>query len=133
MYKFEKLDSMDIAGNHLYSCTTETSSIVRVHLKTREGVRDIGRVAYDKNNIMVYQKDITLKHIFKKNDSIGFCYELIKHFDPEVICVRIQEERLIYRISKATFEAFKDFLFFKKVGFEKQVFVERKYFSKESY
>jgi hypothetical protein len=94
--------------------------------------RTIGQISDGK---LVVYRDID-KHLFKKTNSYGFCYDLLKSF--KIKSVYLEEEmngkRDIYGpYDPSLFLDNGEFMYFKEEGFERQIFIPRKYIIENSW
>jgi hypothetical protein len=107
----------DDLGNYLLK---EDNSI-KLYLKKESKTKIIG--FYDeKTNI--YRKNVKIKNIFQKTNSIGFCYKLLTLLPKNCrIIINIIESKTEYHINLKNAMLKGSFLFFKEKGFEKQLFV----------
>lgn len=116
-----KLRAKDDAGNEL---TLVHSGQIFLYLQDKKRKLYIGKI--DKDGRYV-KEGILESHIYKKTDSFGFCHEAIKLTNPTGFIMYYNGT--IYTLSRRAYERYKTFLHFKKSGFEKQCFVQRKHFN----
>ena len=93
---------------------------VELRLRNENGkVRKIGRI-YEgkKTGKLIYKKYVKQENIYRKFNAWGINYEIYKNVDAIIIRVDNGDK---YQI--ITSEVEKDYLHFKKIGFELQVFV----------
>ena len=118
----------DPAGNK-YKVTAEG----KIFLKLKSGrgaIRHVGQVF---NEVLIVEKND--RHTLKVNKSWGFNEQIIKDLDPTEVWVLYKGReygRGYYRIGRALFDEFKEFLHFKTSGFERQVFVPIKHFERQA-
>jgi len=113
-------EHVDKRGNRIE--VEEGSGCVTLFLKTRE-TRKIGKLVDG-----VYTKYMTRKNIFRKTDSLGFNWEVIDWLKPKKVVVNLEGTWL--NISGEDFFAKKEFLDYKKLGFELQCFVKLEHFKR---
>lgn len=103
----------DSAGNELWLEGVN----VYLRLKSESRKRKIGTYSEGRFTKQVMSKE----HIFQKTQSVGLNYQAIQQLNPDLIVLNVMGE--VYKIKRATFERIKEFLHFKKQGFEKQCFL----------
>lgn len=108
-------------------------------LHPEQGKKYIGRVVYNiPSDTLVYMKQgfNQVLHEFHKDNSIGLCWDVICQLRPKDY-VRIEEltkrpkGKNVYTISVNKLLENKSFRYFKKEGFEKQIFVPKEEFKQE--
>ncbi len=120
------INEKDDSGNFLLK---EDNSI-KLHLKKESKTKIIG--FYDEK-INIYRKNVKLKNIFQKTNSIGFCYKLLTLLPKNCrIIINIIENKTEYHINVKNAILKGSFLFFKEEGFEKQLFVSLSNFRKRN-
>lgn len=99
----------------------------KLMLKVNNASRDIGRLEKLPDERIVYSKMLREhEHTFRKNNSWGLHYEIIKALEPESIIRINSDERDYFLTAKEALEL-GEFLWFKTQGFERQIFVPKHY------
>lgn len=110
----------DEYGNLILVCNNGVRIVLKLKLKSEKRTRRLGVINLGQKTIEI-KRDST-KHLFKKNRSYGFNYQVLndgKKFDN----VRLKDEANEWLIPKSYILDNGKFLFFKEEGFERQVFV----------
>lgn len=110
-------------GNSLVALYDGTQSRLTLKLKAEPKPRMIGTIR-DK----IYYKIVTPNQVFHKFNAFGFCNDVIVYLSPEGMIVYYKSER--YYISRERFDNVKQYLHFKRNGFELQCFVPIKFFKR---
>jgi len=109
----------DKYGNALVSVQYQTHIQVELHLVSEEKPRHIANASHDMK-ILVFNRT-NPDHIFRKNNSYGFCCDLLAMDNWVSIVVNGVEAQ--YVVSRGDFIRAGSFLHFKSQGFETQLFV----------
>jgi len=91
--------------------------------------RKIGALIKQQDGTFAYHKRVKEKHIFRANKSWGLNWQVIKEVLPDGVEIIVETEKRLYKIGKAEALEKGEFLWFKSVGFEKQIFVPIKYWT----
>lgn len=92
-------------------------------------LKNIGSLSYDfTTDIVTYRKCgfKSLEHEFHKTESIGLNWDIISNLCPKDLIVVIENQgnkRIVRSISVLKALKFQDFRYFKKLGYEKQIFI----------
>jgi hypothetical protein len=110
-----------------------TDDYGQVHLKAGRGERIIGRILDDQAcGNRVYFKSESLKEVFKKNNSWSLCYELINQLaDNDIVNIKTRETGAIVWLTIKEVKEKGDFLWFKKTGIEKKLYIPLDQWHKE--
>jgi len=129
--KEPKIDIRDEAGNRLYTGQKRGLKGVAVFLKlaAEKRLRKIGvLVASDKYGNIVYAKKMKKENVMRANKSFGFCFALIDALPENTVivlhCGLETKYAFLSEIKKKW-----SFLYYKGLGFEKQIFIPVSYFS----
>ncbi len=97
----------------------------KIFLSTKKERRMIGELI-DSKGMRAYRKKVTRNHIFNQNDSWGICYAVLDFLeDEDVIALFYIAQKKCYSLTKAQVLEKGSFLWFKKEGFERQLFIPR--------
>ena len=108
----------DKAGNTLY----RSGNNIMLDLVKEDRRRKIGTLAED--DTLVIMRRNPEKHLLRVANAYGFCYEFLATAKKvKVVRILILGTKDFYHINVSDLLAIGDFLFFKKQGFEKQIFV----------
>jgi hypothetical protein len=106
----------DKAGNMLY----RSGDVILLDLLSEDRRRRLGTVTGE----VITMKRNPSKHLLRVANAYGFCYELLATAKKaKVIRLMIQGTKDFYHITIKDILEHGDFLFFKKQGFEKQIFL----------
>ena len=114
--------SKDLEGNSILN----KDNVLILNI-TKGEARKIGYL--DDKSKTLHVKRKRKKHLFRKYNAYGFCYYLISQatrFDK----ILLQDEEGVYLIPNKVILEEGDFLYFKKIGYEKQIFLRLEEMSK---
>jgi|688.fasta_scaffold320624_4 hypothetical protein len=110
----------DEYGNLILCENNGARIILKLKLRSESRTRRIGVVNLGQKSIEI--KRDSKKHLFRKNNSYGFNYQVLK--DAKLFnSVRLKDESNEWLIPKDFILDNGSFLFFKEEGFERQIFV----------
>ena len=108
----------DKAGNMLY----KKGNVILLDLVSEDRRRRIGTISETEHNVIVMRRD-PKKHLLKVANAYGFCYEFLA----TARIIKVVRLMIVggdfYHILIKDILKHGDFLFFKKQGFEKQIFL----------
>lgn len=110
----------DKEGNFFRTYQTDKSITIKLVLAVEKKEREIGTVNIKERILQI--KRVRTKHLFNKNSSYGFNEFIIKNastFDK----IQLVDEHDTWMIPKSFIEENGKYLFFKELGFEKQLFI----------
>lgn len=110
----------DKEGNFFRTYQTDKLITIKLVLNVEKREREIGTVNIKERVLQI--KRVRSKHLFNKNNSYGFNEFIIKNgttFDN----ILLTDEHDNWMIPKSFIEENGKYLFFKELGFEKQLFI----------
>ena len=112
-------NSIDIQGNKI---TYENGNLY-LSLKKDNIKRNIGSVKFHKDGNILYVKQEKEDGRFKKNDSWSINYYVLSKVD----YVMYVTTKAVYKITKSDALKLGDFLWFKKTGYERKIYIPVKH------
>jgi len=106
----------DLDGN----CIINKDNVLILNLRGGEA-RKLGVIDEKNKNLQVFRK--RGRHLFKKYNAYGFCYQVIANAT-KFNSVMLQDEEGMYLIPNKVILEKGDFLYFKTQGYEKQIFLD---------
>lgn len=120
--RFNKRDS----ENNVLTCCNKTGKL-SLFLSSENRKRDIGVIKFI-NGIMIYEKKEKEAQIFRKNNSWSIPYIIVE--------LLLENSKIIFHTEKCTYSITKEdvlkngsFLFFKRSGFEKKIYIPIKFWN----
>jgi hypothetical protein len=108
----------DKAGNQIF----RTEDIIYLNLISENRYRKLGVISEDGTVITMRRNPD--KHLLRVASAYGFCYEFLKTARAvKVVRLMLIGTKDFYHITVKDLLKYGDFLFFKKQGFEKQIFL----------
>lgn len=101
---------------------------VELSLLCESRTRKLGFIKQNELGIISYYKHEKEKDVFRKTNAWSLNYNVLQYLPNDNSMINIKSELQIYRISKSKALECGEFMFFKKSGIEKKIYVPKIYF-----